>query len=71
MYIQLVGVMLDRKRLRPDGDRREFERREPPKKGNTVYVTGHNVSEDLLQRVFSKIGRILHVTMEKDKNSKK
>ena len=62
-------TILERKRMRPEGtERHEFERREPPKKGNTVYVTGHNINKELLKRVFSKIGVVINVTMEKDKS---
>ena len=58
--------------LFPAGDReRDFERRdldrEPPKKGNTVYVRGHGLTEEILRKAFSNVGDIMNVTMERNK----
>jgi len=36
----------------------------PPQRGNTVYVHGHGVSEDVLQRAFAKIGGIVNISMD-------
>ncbi|XP_064616296.1 LOW QUALITY PROTEIN: negative elongation factor E-like [Liolophura sinensis] len=46
-------------------DRRE---REAPKKGNTIYVHGHGVNEDLLRKAFCNLGTILNISVEKEKN---
>jgi len=36
----------------------------PPQRGNTVYVHGHGVSEEILRRAFAKIGGILNISMD-------
>ena len=51
----------------PVGERRFDRSREPPKKGNTVYVFGLGITEEILSRVFSKIGKVLNIHMEKEK----
>ncbi|XP_066293998.1 negative elongation factor E-like isoform X2 [Branchiostoma lanceolatum] len=45
-----------------DRDRRE------PRKGNTLYVHGHGITEDLLKKSFSNFGNIINISMELDKN---
>ncbi len=47
--------------------RRRIERNDPPKKGNTVYVYGLGVNEDIIRKPFSSIGKIVHISMEMDK----
>ena len=47
-------------------DRRERER-EPTRKGNTIYVYGENLTEELLKKAFGNIGNVVNVNMEKDK----
>ena len=63
-------------RLFPAGDRerereRDFERRdhnrEPPKKGNTIYVRAHGITEEIMRKAFSNVGNILHLTIERAK----
>ncbi|XP_041369006.1 negative elongation factor E-like [Gigantopelta aegis] len=63
------GVGYDRER----DDRRDREhidrpdRREPPKKGNTIYVRGHRITEELLRKAASNFGVVLNISMERDK----
>ena len=59
----------DRERGRDRGRDRERERRErePPKKGNTVYVYGHGLTEEILNKAFTNLGTIVNVSMESDK----
>lgn len=40
----------------------------PPQRGNTVYVHGHGVSEEILQRAFAKIGGIVNISMDTNRN---
>ena len=53
------------------GDReireREPRERDPPKRGNTVYVNGHGITEELLRKAFSNFGSIVNITMEGEK----
>ena len=48
-----------------DHDRED--RRDNPKKGNTIYVHGHGVTEELLRKAFSTFGTIVNITMELDR----
>jgi len=41
---------------------------ERPRQGNTVYVRGFGVSEQLLKRLFTKCGTIVNIAMEIEKN---
>ncbi|XP_060070835.1 negative elongation factor E-like [Ylistrum balloti] len=52
------------------GEKKERESRgkEPPPRGNTIYVHGHGVSEEILRKAFSNLGNVINVNMEKDKN---
>ena len=64
----------DRDRDR-DRNRETFKRRghnrdrdhEPPKRGHTVYVHGHSMAEEMIRGSFSKIGKIVNITMEPEK----
>lgn len=49
-------------------DRDREDRREQPKKGNTIYVHGHGVTEELLRKAFATFGTIVNITMELDRN---
>lgn len=40
----------------------------PPQRGNTVYVHGHGVSEEIIRRAFAKIGGILNISMDTNRN---
>lgn len=40
----------------------------PPQRGNTVYAHGHGVTEEILQRAFAKIGGIVNVSMDINRN---
>lgn len=58
---------------RVDGNMRDHMKdrsdREPlPKKGNTLYVYGQGVTEELLRKHFANFGNIVNITMEKEKN---
>ena len=52
-----------------DGDHGDEEKKdhEPPKRGNTVYIHGHNITEEMIRRTFLNFGKIVNVNMEKDK----
>lgn len=51
-----------------ENPRFEREQRERPKQGNTVYVHGYNITEDILRNAFSTFGNILNISMEVDRN---
>jgi len=39
-----------------------------PRQGNTIYVFGYNLSEDLLKTAFRDIGKIVNISTETEKN---
>lgn len=47
---------------------KKFERH-PPKKGNTIYVHGCDLSDDLLQENFEQFGLIVNINVEQNKKS--
>ncbi|GAB1598721.1 negative elongation factor E-like isoform X1 [Argonauta hians] len=49
-----------------DHDREE--RSENPRKGKTVHVSGHKVTEELFRKAFESIGPIINITMELEKS---
>ncbi|XP_005106068.1 negative elongation factor E [Aplysia californica] len=49
-------------------DRPEREHRDPPKKGNTIYVHGVGITEDMLKKSFSNFGKIVNISMETERN---
>jgi len=55
------------RRMSEREDRREREI-DLPKKGNTIYVHGHGLSEELLSKAFLSLGSIVNISMEPDKN---
>lgn len=76
MHTYLVSFLLisfllpasERDEDRRREDRRDRGDREPvPKKGNTVYVYGHSVTEEILQKAFSNFGMIVNISMETEK----
>ena len=42
-------------------------RNERPRQGNTVYVYGFGVTEDILQKAFSSFGNLVNISMEVEK----
>lgn len=69
------GNSFDREREREREERRDEKRpdrrdkdREAPRRGNTIYVYGHGINEDILRKAFSNFGTIIHITMEKEKH---
>jgi negative elongation factor E len=48
----------------PTPNRRSNEKRT----GNTIYIFGYNITEDILRRAFQTFGNILSVTIEPEKN---
>lgn len=61
----------DRARDNPHNPRRERDRDgrpERPRQGNTVYVRGYGVTQELLQKTFEPVGNIINISMEMDKN---
>ena len=67
--ISLQGY--DREREERREERSQQERRDRdydlPKKGNTIYVNGLGITEEILRKAFSNIGSILNINMERDK----
>lgn len=67
--ISLQGY--DREREERREERSQQERRDRdydlPKKGNTIYVNGLDITEEILRKAFSNIGSILNINMERDK----
>lgn len=54
-----------------DNIRRERDRDnrpERPRQGNTVYVRGVGITQEILQKTFESTGNIIHISMEMDKN---
>lgn len=39
-----------------------------PRQGNTVYVFGYQINEDLLKKAFQPLGKIVNISMEVEKN---
>jgi len=59
----------ERDRERDFRDReRDYRDREPPKKGNTVFVHGVGVTEELMRKTFHAFGKIINVAMETERN---
>ncbi|XP_077987174.1 negative elongation factor E-like [Glandiceps talaboti] len=56
---------LSRGDSRPGG---HYDDRREKRKGNTVYVHGHGITEKTCQQAFSHIGRIVQINMERDKH---
>lgn len=48
-------------------DREERGRPDKPRQGNTIFVAGHNITEDFLRKEFQRFGNIVNVTMEIEK----
>lgn len=46
---------------------KQREKPEKPRQGNTVYVSGHKITEDYLRKHFSNIGTIVNISMEIEK----
>ncbi|KAG8177394.1 hypothetical protein JTE90_016737 [Oedothorax gibbosus] len=53
---------------RPIDHIRRDDRPERPRVGNTVYVRGMGVRQNLLQRTFETVGKIVNISMEMEKN---
>ena len=51
------------------GNDRQDRWSSPPQRGNTVYVHGHGISEEIIQRAFAKIGGIANVSMDTNRKS--
>ncbi|XP_002734734.1 negative elongation factor E-like [Saccoglossus kowalevskii] len=45
-----------------------FDDRRERRKGNTVYVSGHGITESVCQKAFTTIGKIVNINMEQDRN---
>lgn len=59
----------DRRRDREERGRDHTRRdREPPEKGNTIYVYGHGITEDILNKAFGKLGTVINISTEKERN---
>ena len=46
------------------GDR---DKGDKPRQGNTVYVHGYSITEDLLRSTFTPNGKIVNISMEVEK----
>lgn len=51
-----------------DRERESRKEMEAPKRGNTIYVKGHGLTEDLLRKAFSDLGAVVNISMEKEKS---
>jgi len=51
-------------RERPERDGRP----ERPRQGNTIYVRGYGITEDIIRNGFTTFGSIMNISMEVDKN---
>ncbi|XP_015920176.1 negative elongation factor E [Parasteatoda tepidariorum] len=58
----------ERARDIPRRERDRDGRPERPRQGNTVYVRGYGVTQEILQKTFEPIGNIINISMEMDKN---
>lgn len=58
----------DRARENQRRERDRDGRPERPRQGNTIYVRGYGVTQELLQKTFEPIGNIINISMEMDKN---
>ncbi|XP_075228708.1 negative elongation factor E [Lycorma delicatula] len=47
---------------------RETGRPDKPRQGNTIFVSGYNITEDLLKKAFQTCGNIVNISMEIEKN---
>ncbi|XP_061189108.1 negative elongation factor E-like [Saccostrea echinata] len=72
LYDSFVSGGYDRDREERREERNQQERRDRdydlPKKGNTIYVNGLGITEEILRKAFSNIGTILNINMERDKH---
>lgn len=48
----------------PVGARPEVNK---PRQGNTIYVSGYKITEDILKKAFQPFGKIVNVNMEIEK----
>ena len=46
---------------------REEGRPDKPRQGNTIFVTGLNITEDFLRKAFHSCGHIINISMEIEK----
>lgn len=46
----------------------EGRKSDKPRQGNTVYVNGYQITEDILKTTFTDCGKIVNVSMEVEKN---
>lgn len=58
----------DPKHFERSADRTRDGHVERPRQGNTIYVHGANVTDEVLRAGFSSFGSIVNITMEMDKN---
>ena len=49
------------------GDR---DKGDKPRQGNTVYVFGYGITEELLRATFQAVGKIVNISMEVEKVKK-
>lgn len=47
---------------------KQREKPDKPRQGNTIYVTGYNITEEFLKKHFSSVGNIVNISMEIEKN---
>ena len=43
------------------------EKPDKPRVGNTIFVQGHKITEDLLRKAFTNCGLIVNISMEVEK----
>ncbi|KAK7066397.1 hypothetical protein SK128_013549, partial [Halocaridina rubra] len=64
-YDRLVSVRDREERGEITRDGRSSEGK--PRQGHTIYVSGYNISEEVLKKAFSSFGNIVNVNMEIEK----
>lgn len=51
-----------------EGEKSDFVKGDKPKQGNTIFVSGYQVTEEFLRNTFSSFGFIIDISMESEKN---
>lgn len=50
-----------------EGEKSDFVKGDKPKQGNTIFVSGYQVTEEFLRNTFSSFGFIIDISMESEK----
>ncbi len=52
---------------KPDYNKPDTTKMDKPKPGNTIFVSGHKITEEILRRTFSTLGVIKDISVEPEK----